>query len=120
MKSGSTAYHNGLAAEDIAIRLYEAKQGRVLERRWKRRAGEIDLIIAMQTQIVFVEVKARKTLEAAAASLSQHQQQRMFNTAQLYLAESGAGLNADTRFDMVLVDRNGRAEILENALAMGW
>lgn len=120
MKSGSTAYNNGLAAEDIAIRLYEAQQGRVLERRWKRRAGEIDLIISIGTQIVFVEVKARKTLEAAAESLSYNQQQRMFNTAQLYLAESGAGLNTDTRFDMVLVDRHGVAKILENALALGW
>ena len=120
MKAGSTAYHNGLAAEDIAVRLYEAREGRVLERRWKRRAGEIDLIVSLGEQIVFVEVKARKTLEAAALSLSPNQMQRMFNVAQLYLAESGAGLNAETRFDMVLVDRQGGTEILENALAMGW
>lgn len=120
MKSGSTAYHNGLAAEDIAERLYEAKGGKVLERRWKTKAGEIDLIVALLGQIIFVEVKARKTQDAAAMSLSQTQITRMFNTAQLYLAESGAGLNADTRFDMVLVDRQGNAKVLENALAMGW
>ena len=55
--SGSTAYQNGLAAEDIAVRLYEAQQGRVLERRWKRRSGEIDLIVSIGGRIVFVEVK---------------------------------------------------------------
>ena len=120
MSGGSTAYQNGLAAEDIAVRLYEAQQGRVLERRWKRRSGEIDLIVSLGGSIIFVEVKARKTLAAAAESLSKNQQLRMFNTAQLYLAESGAGLNAETRFDMVLVDRQGRTEILENALMMGW
>ena len=118
--SGSTAYQNGLAAEDIAVRLYEAQQGRVLERRWKRRSGEIDLIVSIGGRIVFVEVKARKTLAIAAESLSQKQQHRMFNTAQLYLAESGAGMNAETRFDVVLVDRQGGTEILENALTMGW
>lgn len=120
MKSGSTSYHNGLAAEDIAIRLYEAKQGRILEKRWKRRSGEIDLIVELRGQIVFVEVKARKTLKLAAQSITQNQQQRMFNTAALYLSESGAGLNAETRFDVVVVNRAGQAEILENALAMGW
>jgi len=120
MRAGSTAYHNGLAAEDIAIRLYEAQEGRVLATRWKRRSGEIDLIVSLNGMIVFVEVKARKTLDLAAGSISANQQQRMFNTAQLYLAESGASLNADTRFDVVTIDRQGQAEILENALAMGW
>lgn len=120
MRAGSTAYHNGLAAEDIAVRLYEAQNGQILETRWKRRSGEIDLIFSLNGQIVFVEVKARKTLELAAQSISQNQQQRMFNTAQLYLSESGAGLNAETRFDVVIVDRAGQAEILENALSMGW
>lgn len=120
MRAGNTAYHNGLAAEDIAIRLYGAQKGQILETRWKRRSGEIDLIVSLNGQIIFVEVKARKTLELAAQSISQNQQQRIFNTAQLYLSESGAGLNAETRFDVVVVDRAGQAEILENALAMGW
>lgn len=120
MKSGRTAYLNGLAAEDIAARLYEAQQGKILERRWKRREGEIDLIVSIGGVIVFVEVKARKTLNLAAESLSAHQVNRMFTVASKYLAESGAGLNADTRFDMVLVDRQGGAEIMENALVQGW
>ncbi len=119
MKSGRTAYLNGLAAEDIAARLYEDRQGRVLERRWKRREGEIDLIVEEAGVIIFVEVKARKTLEIAAQSLSQKQQLRMFEVAQLYLAESNAGMNADTRFDVVLIDRQGNTEILENALIQG-
>lgn len=118
--SGSTSYHNGLAAEDIAVRLYEMQQGSVLERRWKRRGGEIDLIVELVGVVVFVEVKARKTLDSAAESLSTRQMERLFETASLYLAESGRGLNAETRFDMVLVDRQGGAEIMENALVMGW
>lgn len=114
-----SGYHTGLAAEDIAARLYESQQGKVLERRWKRREGEIDLIVSLGGRVVFVEVKARKTLDAAALSLSPRQMERMFNVAARYLAESGLGLNTETRFDMVLVDRNGAAEILENALMQG-
>jgi len=112
-------YYQGLAAEDIAVRLYEAQQGKILERRWKRREGEIDLIVSLGGRVVFVEVKARKTLDMAAASLSAHQTARMFNVAARYLAESGLGMNAETRFDMVLVDRQGGTEILENALMQG-
>ncbi len=114
-----SGHQTGLAAEDIAVRLYEAQQGKVLERRWKRREGEIDLIVSLGGRVVFVEVKARKTLDAAARSLPPRQIERMFNVASRYLAESGLGLNTETRFDMVLVDRNGTAEILENALMQG-
>ncbi len=92
----------------------------MLGRRWKRRSGEIGLIVLRGEKIVFVEVKSHKTLEGAALSLSRKQQNRIFNTAQNYLAESGARLNAETQFDMVLVDRHGRSEVLENAMAMGW
>lgn len=115
-----TSYENGLAAEEIAARLYQMQQGQILEQRWRRKSGEIDLIVELAGTIVFVEVKARKTLDAAAYALSQKQQNRIFETAQIYLAESGRGLDADTRFDVVLVDRHGRSEILENALAVGW
>lgn len=120
MKSGRTAYLNGLAAEDIAVRLYEAQQGKVLEQRWKRREGEIDLIVSIGGVIVFVEVKARKTLNDAAYALSAKQTERLFNVAARYLADSGLGLNTETRFDLVLVDRQGGAEIIENALVQGW
>lgn len=120
MKSRRTAYYNGLAAEDIAERLYIAQEGEVLERRWKRRGGEIDLIIRLDGTVVFVEVKARKSLNLAAESLSTAQQKRLIDMANLYLAESELGLNADVRFDVVLVDRSGVAEIIENALSDGW
>lgn len=120
MKSGRTAYHNGLAAEDIAERLYVARNGEVLERRWRRRGGEIDLIVQLDATVVFVEVKARKSLNLAAESLSQAQQKRLIDMANLYLAESELGMNADVRFDVVLVDRSGGAEIIENALSDGW
>ncbi len=113
-------HQTGLAAEDIATRLYESQQGKVLERRWKRREGEIDLIVSLGGRLVFIEVKARKTLNAAAHALSARQTGRMFNAAARFLAERGFGLNTETRFDMVLVDRQGSAEILENAMIQGW
>ncbi len=73
------------------------------------------MIIDLQGIIIFVEVKARKTLEIAAAAITKKQQFRLLNCANQYLA-AHAGLNADCRFDLVAVDQRGEAEILENVL----
>ncbi len=115
-----TNHHNGLAAEDIAARLYEAQQGKVLARRWRKRGGEIDLIVDLSGVLVFVEVKARKSLNDAAGAVSPAQQQRLFRMAERYLAETNRPLDTDMRFDLVITDRNGGVEILENALAEIW
>ncbi len=114
--SGSTAYHNGMAAEDIALRAYEAQGATLLARRWKRREGEIDLIVEHGGVLVFVEVKARPTLEQALGALSPAQQARLLACASQYLAKH-ASLNADCRFDLAAVDRQGQVEIIENVLA---
>ncbi len=120
MKDGRTGYLNGLAAEDIAVREYQARGAEILHQRWKCKEGEIDLIARQGGVLVFIEVKARKNHAAAAESLSPNQQQRLLNAANRYLAENGQSLDTETRFDLVTVDRAGRPEILENALNALW
>jgi len=115
MSRGSTAFYNGMAAEDIAARAYTAKGGKVLARRWKVPEGEIDLIVEHGGVIIFVEVKARKSLEAALDALRPAQQARLLACAEQYLA-TNVNLNAECRFDLVALDRTGHIEILENAL----
>jgi putative endonuclease len=115
MSKGSTAFHNGMAAEEIAARTYEARGGKVLARRWKVPAGEIDLIVELGGVIVFVEVKARKTMAAARGALQPAQQARLVACAEQYLAKY-ASLNSECRFDLCAVDQTGRFEVIENAL----
>lgn len=115
MSRGGTAFHNGMAAEDIAARAYEARGGTVLARRWKVPEGEIDLVVEMGGVIVFVEVKARKAMAAAIAALQPAQQARLVACAEQYLAKM-ATLNSACRFDLAAVDQMGRIEIIENAL----
>lgn len=115
MSRGSTAFHNGMAAEDIAARAYEAKGGKVLARRWKVPEGEIDLIVELAGMIVFVEVKARKNMAAALTALQPAQQARLVACAEQYLAMK-ADLNAACRFDLAALDRTGCIEVIENAL----
>lgn len=115
MSRGSTAFHNGMAAEDIAARAYAARGGTILERRWKVPEGEIDLIVGMDGVLVFVEVKARKTMAAAMGALQPAQQARLLACAEQYLA-ANAGLNTACRFDLAAVDQSGDVGIIENAL----
>ncbi len=116
MSKGSKSYHNGIAAEDIAARQYISQGGKELARRWKTKHGEIDLIIRHGSVIIFVEVKARKTHELAAAAITPKQQQRLLDCASEYLAKH-ADMNADCRFDLAMVDAQGQCAVLENILA---
>jgi putative endonuclease len=65
--------------------------------------------------VVFVEVKARKTMAAAMGALRPAQRARLLACAEQYLA-AGAGLNAACRFDLAAVDQSGAVEIIENVL----
>lgn len=120
MTGGFTAHLSGLAAEEIALRLYLAEGATHLATRWRCPEGEIDLVLRLEGIIVFVEVKARRHGAAAAAAVTPAQWRRIGQAAQRYLAEETDAAQP-CRFDVVLVDRTGRAERIENAAGFdGW
>jgi putative endonuclease len=114
--SGKTRFETGLAAEDLAARWYEARGGRVLERRFRGPEGEIDLIIDAPGALVFVEVKARRSSADAAWALTAAQMTRIVATAERYLAAVPSVQGRTTRFDVVLADRSGEIQVIENAI----
>ncbi len=109
---GRTADLTGRAAEEIAARLYLAEGARLAATRWRCPEGEIDLVFAFPGEIVFVEVKARRTGDATGA-VTPAQWRRLGAAASRYLAELAGDVAC--RFDVVLVDGTGRAERIENA-----
>lgn len=112
------AHHSGLAAEDAAARDYRAEGGKISARRWRCPEGELDLVVRFPDQVVFVEVKARRS--HAADAVSPRQWARIGAAASRYLAEHTDG-TIPSRFDLALVDRTGRTERLENVMAFdGW
>jgi putative endonuclease len=114
----AVAYHSGLAAEDCAARRYRAEGGAVLTSRWRCPEGEIDLVVEMPGEIVFVEVKARR--RNAAEAVSARQWARIGAAASRYLAEHTDG-GTPCRFDLALVDAMGRVERIQNARSFdGW
>jgi len=113
--SGAISYHSGLAAEDAVARHYARTGHDVAERRWRSKAGEIDIIAKKDGNVIFVEVKKSRSFESAAQMLNQRQMRRIYHSADVYLAGEPAGRDSDARFDVALVDGRGEISIVENA-----
>ncbi|MEX3313639.1 YraN family protein [Sulfitobacter sp. PS-8MA] len=116
---GRLAYHAGLAAEQRIAQDYERRGFAVARRRWRGQAGEIDLILRDGAALIFVEVKQSRSFARAAESLSQRQMQRIYQSAEEFLAGEPAGSLTEVRFDVALVDGQGGTEIIENAFGLG-
>lgn len=115
--SGARSYHAGLAAEDIVQRVYEASGHALRARRWRGKAGEIDLILEDAEGLVFVEVKAAASHDAALRSLSPRQLSRIARAAEEYLGTLDAPALVPMRVDLAAVDGEGRVEIVANITA---
>jgi putative endonuclease len=97
------AFGLGISAESRAAAFLLAKGFRILARRWKSPLGEIDIVARRRALLVFVEVKARASLDEAAESLSLRQQRRIAAAAEVWLAAYPDAAIRDIRFDAILV-----------------
>jgi putative endonuclease len=97
------AEQRGRSAETLAAWLLRAKGYRILARRFRVPAGEIDLVARRGRIVAFVEVKARGSRENAAEAVSPYQRRRIAAAAAAWLGRHGDGLDCDVRFDAVLI-----------------
>lgn len=111
---GKQAQARGVAAEKYVSAYLLAQGFTLLHHRYKTKVGEIDLIAQQGELLIFIEVKARKTLDEAAFSLSQRQISRLTATAELFLAEHPQFTQC--RFDVFLIAEKGKMRHIENAL----
>jgi putative endonuclease len=105
----------GAAGEDLAAQTYREAGYQVLDRNWRTREGEIDLVLSRAGVIVFCEVKTRSTerFGAPVEAVTRAKQARLRRLAGRWLATSTHRAPA-VRFDVASV-RNGRVEVIENA-----
>ena len=77
----------GERGEDAAARFLRRNGYKIIVRRFKSRAGEIDIIARQKDWLVFVEVKTRKTEQYGAPSnaVDKKKQRHMTRTALDYL-----------------------------------
>jgi putative endonuclease len=97
------AFRLGLSAESRAAAYLIAKGFRILARRWRSPVGEIDIVARRKDLLIFVEVKARATLDGAAESVTGRQKRRIVGAAEAWLAAHPDDPVHDVRFDAMLV-----------------
>jgi putative endonuclease len=109
----------GRSGEDTAASWYEDHGYEVLERNWRRREGEVDLIARKGRTVAFVEVKTRSSdaFGSGAESVLPAKERRIRRLASRWLAEltpsSGRAL-VDLRFDVVCITA-GVVDVIEDA-----
>lgn len=92
----------GRRSETWASLLLVLKGYRILGRRVRTHAGEIDLVARAPSGVIcFVEVKARTAQDLAAEALGRRQQLRIARAAQLFLARKPELAAKGMRFDTV-------------------
>jgi len=109
----------GAAGEDLAARWYEGQGYEVLERNWRRRQGELDLIVRRGATVVFVEVKTRTTdrYGTGAESVLPAKQRRIRRLGARWLSELTPAVGrsrVEARFDVVSITA-GQVDVIENA-----
>ena len=96
------AFRTGVSAETRAAAYLMAKGYRILAKRFRTPYGEIDLVARKRNLLVFVEVKARGSLDEAAYAVTPRQQ-RIINAAQAWLMAHPEHAEFDMRFDAMLI-----------------
>jgi putative endonuclease len=105
----------GAAAESAAAQLLAAAGYRIVERNFRCKAGEIDIVARDRDVLVFVEVRSRSDDEhgGAVEMISRQKQQQVARVARYYLAARAPAFD-ECRFDVVAIT-GGEPILLKNA-----
>lgn len=95
----------GAAGEAFVVGRLERAGYRVLDRNWRRRGGELDVVALDGQVLVFVEVKVRTgtAFGSADEAIGQRKLERLMATAQRYVAEHDEFHDVIWRVDLVAV-----------------
>jgi putative endonuclease len=105
----------GRLAEDAALAFLEQRGLKLLERNYRCRFGEIDLVMRDGTVLVFAEVRMRTSsaFGGARESITSTKRARLLAAARHYLTLQAA--LPQCRFDALLLNGDGGIEWLRNA-----
>lgn len=103
MSNKRQAWKWGLWAEYICLWSLRIRGYRILEHRFKTKAGEIDLIAMKRNTLLFIEIKARPSYDAGLISISPKQKHRIQQTAKIFLSRMQKKDFNQIRFDVMVV-----------------
>jgi putative endonuclease len=93
----------GKEGEEIAARYMEENKYTILERNWRYRHREIDIIAIRDDKIIIVEVKVRKQIggERLEEHINRKKQRYLISAANAYMMKRK--LDRGIRFDIILL-----------------
>lgn len=96
----------GRAGEEEAARFLEARGLPVLARNVRVGGGEIDLVAADGSAVVFVEVKWRRDASRGtpAEAVTPAKRKKLLSAARAWLAENPSSGTREVRFDVVAIE----------------
>ncbi len=114
-KKEKTAVSIGALGEEAAALALKKRGYKIIERNYRSKMGEIDIIAKDGEYTCFVEVRLRKTntFGSPADSINEGKRNRIIKTAQLYSIEKGI-CDTPMRFDAVLINAITEEESLKN------
>ena len=104
----------GRSGESAACAYLETKGFEIIDKNFRCRLGEIDLIAKDKNMHVFIEVKTRYSTQCGQPfeSVTYHKQQRLKKLAQVYLKFNYRTVNILSRFDVIsIIYKNAKPEI---------
>lgn len=110
----------GQQAETAALRHLEGRGLVVVERNFRCRGGEIDLIMRDGDAVVFVEVRFRsgRGYGSAAETVDRRKQGRIILAAQYYLLRHPDAAKRPCRFDVVAIGGAEGIDWIQNAFGI--
>lgn len=108
----------GQDGENIAVKYLKSKEYEIMDRNYKSKYGEIDIIARYKDEIVFTEVKRRKNTDFGLASQSVdiRKQEKIIKSAQIYISEKCMDFDYSFRFDVLeITGKNLQIHHIENA-----
>jgi len=98
----------GKVGEEKAAAALEAAGMKIINKNYRSKTGEIDIIALDSETVVFVEVKAWSALgmENLQYSIDNKKQNKIIKTAKFFLSENRKYSNMAIRFDVIFVKNN--------------
>ena len=118
-----TAVSIGWAGEETAVKILKKHGYKIIERNYRTRQGEIDIIAKDGEYTCFVEVKFRKNDDFGVPGdfIDERKQQKIIKTAQYYAVKKGI-YDTPMRFDAVLITaekgKKVNAEVIKDAFRL--
>lgn len=114
-KTRQKAEKKGRRAETLAVLYLRLKGYKIWARRYKTKAGEIDVIARRKNILAMVEVKRRKDMVRAHESLHPQMLKRIEAATHIYCSRHPKTANLDVRFDVICVLPGFRIRHLRDA-----